>query len=130
MTFDFENDNYINLNVGSLPPTQRTDLNRVLIQVNGENNTDRVIAFIDDVLYLNPLTANPVFNKLVWSDEFNGSGNINFTKRFYQTQLPQNGSWFNGEIQHYTNRSINSSVYNCVLKIVAKRENFSDQGFI
>jgi hypothetical protein len=33
ITFDFEDDDYINLDNNSLPPTQRTDFNRVLIQL-------------------------------------------------------------------------------------------------
>lgn len=37
VSFDFANDNYINLDPTSPPPTQRTDFNRVLIQINGED---------------------------------------------------------------------------------------------
>lgn len=48
VSFDFANDSYINLDPNSLPPVQRTDLNRVLIQVNGENNSFQVLAYIDD----------------------------------------------------------------------------------
>ena len=45
LTFDFENDAYINLNSGSTAPITRSDFNRVLLQVNGENNTDNVVAY-------------------------------------------------------------------------------------
>ena len=51
VTFDFENDNFINLNPNSPPPITRTDFNRVVIQVNGENNSDSVLAYIDDIEY-------------------------------------------------------------------------------
>jgi enterochelin esterase family protein len=51
ISFDFANDNYINLDPNSPPPIQRNDFNRVLIQINGENNYDHVLAYIDDVLY-------------------------------------------------------------------------------
>ena len=54
LSFDFENDNYINFDPNSLPPIQRNDFNRVLFQINGENNYDHVLAYIDDVLYDNP----------------------------------------------------------------------------
>ena len=37
---------------------------------------------------------------LVWSDEFNGSGAVNSTNWFHQTQLPNGTSWYNGELQH------------------------------
>ena len=60
--------------------------------------------------------------ELVWSDEFEGNGEINSENWFHQTQLPSGGSWYNGEIQHYTNRTQNSYVSNGTLKIVAKKE--------
>ncbi len=66
---------------------------------------------------------------LVWSDEFSGTGPIATDLWFHQTQLPAGGSWYNNEQQHYTNRIENSSVANGFLKIVAKKENFTDQGF-
>ena len=46
----------------------------------------------------------------------------------HQTQLPAGGSWYNNEVQHYTNRQINSFVNNGFLNIVAKRETFTNQG--
>jgi len=66
--------------------------------------------------------------QLIWSDEFDGQGAINTDKWHHQTQLPNGSSWYNGEIQHYTNRAANSYVSNGTLKIVAKKETFSDQG--
>jgi enterochelin esterase family protein len=51
ITFDFANDAYINFDPNSPPPVQRTDFNRVLLQVNGENNYDHVIAYIDDIAF-------------------------------------------------------------------------------
>lgn len=126
--FDFENDTFINLDPSSLPPVERTDFNRVVIQVNGENNTDHVLAYLDDVLYFNTETNDPVYDNLVWSDEFDGSGAIDDTKWFQQTQLIAGDSWANGEQQHYTNREDNSFRENGSLKIVAKGETFFDQG--
>ncbi len=69
-----------------------------------------------------------VFDDLVWSDEFEGNGAINTTNWFQQTQLPAGGSWYNGEIQHYTNRTDNSFVSDGLLHILAKKETFTDQG--
>lgn len=128
VTFDFENDNFINLNPGSPPPTQRTDFNRVVIQINGENNNDQVLAYIDDIDHYDTVSEEPIFNQLVWSDEFDEDGAINNLNWFQQFQLPAGGSWYNNEIQHYTNRIDNSFVENGVLKIVAKKETFTDQG--
>ena len=66
--------------------------------------------------------------ELIWSDEFEGNGAINSTNWHHQTLLPNGGSWYNGEVQHYTNREANSYVSNGILKLVAKREFFTDQG--
>jgi len=132
ITFDFANDPYQNINSSSSPPTQRTDFNRIIIQVNGENNSDHVIAYIDDFYFFDSLIVSPpppVYNRLVWADEFNTNGSIDPTKWFHQTQLPQGGSWFNGEIQHYTNRTANSVVNNGELNLIAKRESYTNQGY-
>jgi beta-glucanase (GH16 family) len=128
VTFNFQNDTYINLDANSLPPTQRTDFNRVLLQINGENNNDHVLAYIDDMSYDGTIPAPPVFDNLIWSDEFDTDGAINSTNWFHQTQLPAGGSWYNGEIQHYTDRIENSVVNNGFLKVIAKKENFTNQG--
>lgn len=125
---DFKTDPYLNFDPTSTPPVQRSDFNRVLIQVNGEGNSDRVTAYIDDFLYLDTTTFLPSFNQLVWSDEFNGSGAIDQTKWFHQTQLPNGGSWYNGEIQHYTNRTVNSNQINGSLNLIAKKEVYFNQG--
>ena len=68
-----------------------------------------------------------VYNNLVWSDEFNTDGALDANKWFHQTQIPAGGSWFNNEVQHYTNRLENSFVANGNLNIIAKKEVFTDQ---
>ncbi|MEO1514085.1 MAG: family 16 glycosylhydrolase [Bacteroidota bacterium] len=128
VTFDFENDDFRNLDAGSLPPTLRTDFNRVVIQVNGENNNDQVLAYLDNIQLFEIKNNDPVFDELVWWDEFNTNGPIDSEKWHFQTRIPQGDSWFNGEIQHYTNRTENTYIENGVLKIVAKKETFTDQG--
>jgi beta-glucanase (GH16 family) len=128
ITFDFANDKYINQNTGSPAPTLRIDFNRVLIQVNGENNLNKVVAYIDDFLHVRTDSFASVFKELVWFDEFDSSGVVNSTKWHHQTRLPSGGSWFNGEIQHYTNRVQNSVIENGILKVIAKKESFTDQG--
>ena len=132
LVFDFATGPYMNLDAGSLPPVERTDFNRLLIQINGENNNDQVLAYIDDFTQLeNEVVDGPIFDYLVWSDEFETPGpvSVDATRWFHQTQLPLPGSWYNGEIQHYTDRLENAVVEDGVLKIIARRETFTDQGF-
>ncbi|MDA9267500.1 family 16 glycosylhydrolase [Salibacteraceae bacterium] len=131
ITFDFENDPFINLDAGSSDPINRDDLNRVLIQVNGENNSDQVVAYFDDFSYDGTIVLpepDPVYDMLIWSDEFNSDGAIDSNKWFHQTQLPPSGSWFNNEVQHYTNRLENSFVEDGKLHVMAKKETFTNQG--
>jgi beta-glucanase (GH16 family) len=128
VTFDFLNDDYINLDPNSPPPTERTDFNRVVIQVNGENNNDLVIAYIDDVYYNGVVAVDPEFNILVWADEFDGEGAIDDSKWHHQTLLPNGWGWYNGEIQHYTDRVDNSNVSNGILSIIGKKETYTGQG--
>lgn len=70
-----------------------------------------------------------VYNNLVWSDEFDGTGAINATKWHHQIQIPAGGNWYNGEVQHYTNQLTNSSVNGGFLNIVAKKEPYTSQGY-
>lgn len=127
ITFNFATDTFVNLDENSPHPINRFDFNRIVLQVNGENNNFNALAFIDDFLYTVTTTPSP-FNNLVWFDEFDGNGPINASKWFFQTQLPTGTSWYNGEVQHYTNRIINSFLNNGILNIVAKKEVFTDQG--
>lgn len=70
-----------------------------------------------------------VYNNLVWSDEFNTNGSINSSNWHHQTQIPAGGNWYNGEVQHYTNELTNSMVENGILKITAKKEPYTSQGY-
>jgi beta-glucanase (GH16 family) len=79
------------------------------------------------VLLLFTGTAQGQWN-LIWSDEFDGYGLVNSVNWFHQTQLPNGISWYNSELQHYTNSATNSFRKNGILNIVAKRETFTDQG--
>lgn len=67
------------------------------------------------------------YNDLVWSDEFSTNGAVNDQNWFHQTQLPAGGSWFNNEVQHYTNQITNSFIDAGNLNITAKKESFTDQ---
>jgi beta-glucanase (GH16 family) len=134
VNFSFSEDQFINFDSNSPDPLMRTDFNRVVLQLNGENNTDQVTAYIDDFYFEGrdsqdePGNPNdPVYDELVWSDEFDTEGTVNTNKWFHQTKLPQGDSWFNGEIQHYTDRIENTFVENGNLNLVAINETFTDQ---
>jgi len=72
--------------------------------------------------------SSQVFDSLVWADEFNVDGSLDSSKWWHQTLLPNNGqSWWNGEIQHYTNRDTNSYCENGYLYLTALKETFTDQ---
>ena len=69
-----------------------------------------------------------VYDTLVWADEFNGTGSIDTSKWWHQTTLPNAGqSWWNGEIQHYTDRDTNSYQQNGALYLTALKESYTDQ---
>ena len=126
--FNFETDIYSNFDSESGSPINRSDFNRVVIQVNGEDNSDHVVAYIDDITHTNTENTEPVYDNLVWSDEFDETGAISNSNWYHQTQLIDGNSWANGELQHYTNRQANSYVSNGTLKIKAKLETYTNQG--
>jgi beta-glucanase (GH16 family) len=124
ITFNFATDSFINLDPNSQNPLNRWDFSRVLIQINGENNNSNVLAYIDDFLYSGAVST---CTNLVWSDEFNTNGVVNNLNWFHQTQLPNGTSWYNGELQHYTNNQTNSYCSNGILSITAKKEVLTQQ---
>lgn len=65
---------------------------------------------------------------LVFSDEFDIDGAVDPSKWRLETDPPNNGSWWNGEKQHYTDRLDNAFVSNGTLKIVAKKEQYTFGG--
>lgn len=125
VTFDFDTDPYLNYNASSGDPINRWDFNRVLLQVNGENNSAQITAYIDDFSYAGAYTE---YDLLVWNDEFEQNGAVNGQKWHHQTQLPNGVSWYNDELQHYTANNTNSACANGRLYITAKKEVFTSQG--
>ena len=66
---------------------------------------------------------------LIWSDEFNQKDlKVDSSKWFMETIAPNNGSWYNNELQHYTDRIDNAFVSNGTLKIIAKKEKYTHSG--
>lgn len=69
-----------------------------------------------------------VYDTLIWADEFNVDGSLDTAKWWHQTILPNNGqSWWNNEIQHYTNRDTNSYCDSGFMHLTARKETFTDQ---
>ena len=127
VVFDFRRDPWINLNANSLPPLQRQDFNRIVLQINGENNNDQVLAYLDD-FQLDTSSYYAGGRTLVWSDEFDGDAGIDTNKWFFQTLLPNGNSWYNNELQHYTNAPGNAYLDNGALNLVVRRQNHTQQG--
>jgi hypothetical protein len=50
--------------------------------------------------------------ELIWEDDFLIDGPLCSENWYHQTLLPNGSSWYNGEIQHYTDRTDNSFVEN------------------
>lgn len=65
----------------------------------------------------------PVYDNLVWSDEFDVPGAPNPENWSYDTGTGD-GGWGNNESQYYTDRSDNIIVEDGFLKITAQREDF------
>ncbi|MBI87387.1 MAG: hypothetical protein CMG63_04820 [Candidatus Marinimicrobia bacterium] len=65
---------------------------------------------------------------LIWSDEFSYDGKPDSTKWHHQIIPPDNGGWYNGEEQHYTDRIENSYVSDSTLKIKVIKESYDVNG--
>ena len=78
-----------------------------IVNVNNQNITEGTFCFgrCNEIC-----NGDSIDYTLIWNDEFDGSGVINSSKWFHQTLLPNGSSWYNNEIQHYTNRIDNSYV--------------------
>jgi beta-glucanase (GH16 family) len=130
ITFDFEN--------AFIP--------EVGTPINASGTYDRLTIFIDGGAtipgtYLiddiddgseetDPNALDVIYDHLVWEDTFDTPGAVNALNWHHQTQVIIPGvGWANNEEQHYTNRVDNSFVDTSgYLNIVAKRENWTDQG--
>ena len=68
-------------------------------------------------------------NELVWSDEFDQDGPVSQDKWNVETIPPNNGSWWNGELQFYTDKADNIRVEEGLLKITAKYESYEGKNY-
>ncbi len=81
--------------------------------------------FVNEALSVEVFKSDEAFATLVFSDEFEYEGSADPEKWHYQVIPPNNGSWYNNELQHYTDRADNSFVSDGTLKIVALKEQYT-----
>ncbi len=84
--------------------------------------------FVKEAVEFTVYKSDAKFTTLVFFDEFEYEGSLDDEKWHHQVIPPNNGSWFNGELQHYTDRTENSYVSNGTLKIKAIKEQYSYSG--
>lgn len=128
VNFDFAN---AQLSSDGTPVNATGTYNRLTIFIDGGSfipGTYLMDNISDGSTPTDPNAIDVEYTDLVWSDEFDVDGPIDSSKWFHQTILPNGVSWFNGEVQHYTNRIENSYVDQGFLNIVAIKEDFTDQG--
>jgi len=104
----------------------KTGVNKYTVRMTAYSSTGNIISISEVV----PVLVGDVDEQaqgpgLIWADEFNIDGAINADKWLAETVPPNNGSWFNSEEQHYTDRMDNAFVSNGTLKIVAKKEEYT-----
>ncbi|GAB5563852.1 MAG: hypothetical protein Wins2KO_09150 [Winogradskyella sp.] len=107
---------------------------RLVIRIDDGSNIPgafRIDNINDGSVPADPHELDVIYSDLVWSDEFDSTvpGAIDGSKWHHQTIGPNGGQWFNGEVQHYTDRLDNSFMENGFLNIVAKKEvNYTQNG--
>ncbi|WP_149302681.1 glycoside hydrolase family 16 protein [Pareuzebyella sediminis] len=105
---------------------KKNGINKYTVRVSAYSSTGNIISVsnIIEILVIEGEEQAQDSN-MVWSDEFDSDGPVSTDNWFSETVPPNNGSWFNAEQQHYTNRVDNAYVSNGTLKIVAKKEKYT-----
>ena len=84
--------------------------------------------YITKTLSVEVYRSDEKFATLVFFDEFDYEGRPDAQKWHHQIIPPNNGSWHNNELQHYTDRPENSFVDEGALKIKALKEQYTYNG--
>lgn len=84
--------------------------------------------FIKETVNFTVYRSNGQFTNLVFFDGFEYEGSPDEEKWHHQVIPPNNGSWHNGELQHYTARPENSYVSDGTLTINALKEQYTYNG--
>ncbi len=102
----------------------KSDVNDTILTNSGNYNN-----LITNTIPNNPSQSYSFNNELVWSDEFDQDGTVSQDKWNVETIPPNNGSWWNGELQFYTDKEDNIIVEEGLLKITAKYESFEGKNY-
>lgn len=134
LTFDFSNAQ--NSNNGN-PINANGTYSRLTIFIDEGQNIPGTY-LIDDIddgtIPPDPNAIDVIYDVLVWEDTFDSGStpvSIDSNNWFHQTYAPQfnpdfgGNAWFNGELQHYTDRMDNSYLQNGELNIILKREDYT-----
>ncbi len=123
------------LKIGTEPEIQSTTgkFDYTFTKVGTNDYSITVYAYSKDAKSINEFKTVRVFVKppeytLVWADEFEVDGAVSGENWKFETVPPNNGSWWNGEKQHYTDRLDNAYVSDGTLKIKAKKETYTFNG--
>lgn len=124
--FRFENGDQIGSEMGSIEHTfTQNGTNTYNITVWAYSRSGE---FINQSYSVDVYKSDEAFATLVFSDEFDNEGRPDDQKWHHQVIPPNNGSWHNDELQHYTDRPENSFVSDGSLKIKAIKEQYSYNG--
>tara|TARA_B100001121_G_C18650155_1_gene603632 strand:- start:65 stop:1003 length:939 start_codon:yes stop_codon:yes gene_type:complete len=102
----------------------KSDVNDTILTNSGNYNN-----LTTNTIPNNPSQSYSFNNELVWSDEFDQDGTVSQDKWNIETIPPNNGSWWNGELQFYTDKEDNIIVEEGLLKITAKYESFEGKNY-
>ena len=102
----------------------KSDVNDTILTNSGNYNN-----LTTNTIPNNPTQSYSFNNELVWSDEFDQDGTVSQDKWNVETIPPNNGSWWNGELQFYTDKEDNIRVEEGLLKITAKYESFEGKNY-
>ncbi len=122
-TFRFNNGGVQESNSGTMEHTfleEGTRTHSIAVWAYSESGE-----FINETVNIKVHKSDAEFTNLVFFDEFENEGRPDAEKWHHQVIPPNNGSWHNNELQHYTNRVENSYVSNGTLKIKALKEQYS-----
>ncbi|ULQ55229.1 family 16 glycosylhydrolase [Flavihumibacter rivuli] len=125
--FEFGDGNSANNTTGTASHTYtKPGNNNFVVTVTASNSSGKTIARSTQIM-VNVATSGGGTG-LVWSDEFETNGSPDPNKWVFEIGTGSNG-WGNNELQYYTNRQDNAVVSNGVLRITAKKENFSGSAY-
>ena len=121
---EFQEKGFLGFYVGSHDYTiECSDESNILIRTVDDSDVAWYLWLTTETVSETPYQDQ--FTNLVWSDEFDYTGAIDPDKWSHEVS----NQWHNNEIQATTNRLDNSKVENGVLKIIAKKEGWSDKEY-